>query len=169
MKPQFDLIEPPYNTQFAPLCVLGQMLHKRQALDGLIHSELIAQKQSEHGVGEKLSDAIMLILAGYPSLYLLNQHLRPDRVLAQAWQREQLAEQSTVSRTLDALEGTALEQLSQIAFAFWQQHSQLSNHDWRKQLVLDLDLTPLRASRQAEASTKGYLGEKTQLGDNWRV
>jgi hypothetical protein len=166
MKPQFDLSEPPYNTQFAPLCVLGQMLHERQALDRLVHSELIAQKQSEHSVGEKLSDAILLILAGYPSLYLLNQHLRPERVLAQAWHRGQLADQSTVSRTLDAFDGPALEQLGQIAFAFWQQHSQLARHDWRKQLVLDLDLTPLRASRQAEASTKGYLGKKTRPDDS---
>lgn len=162
MKPQFELIDPPYNTQFAPLCVVGHLLHERQALAGLFNKELIAQKQSDHEVGAKLSDAILLILAGYPSLYLLNQHLRPDRILARAWHREQLAEQSTVSRTLDAFDSVALEQLSQVAFSFWQQHSQMAQHDWRQQLVLDLDLTPLRASRQAEASTKGYLGEKTR-------
>jgi hypothetical protein len=37
----------------------------------------------------------------------------------------------------------------------------LVSHDWRKRIVLDLDLTPLQASRHAQASTKGYLGKKT--------
>ena len=161
MKPEFGLSDPPFNTQFAPLCVVGQALHERKALDGLLTSKLIRVKRSEHSVGEKLNDAILLILAGYPSLYLLNQHLRPDAVLAAAWQRTRLAEQSTISRVLDAMDAAALEQLSQIAFDFWRNHSQLPTHDWRKLLVVDLDLTPLLASRHAEASTKGYLGEKT--------
>lgn len=169
MKPTFDLIDPPFNTQFAPLCVVGHVLHERKALAGIEKTELIALKRSEHSVGEKLKDAILLMLAGYPSLYLLNQHLRPDSVLAQAWQRRCLAEQSTISRALDAFDAPALEKLSQTAFEFWQMHSQLSNHDWRQLLVVDLDLTPLLASRHAEASTKGYLGEKTRVAANWHA
>lgn len=167
MKPQFDVTDEPFNTQFAPLCVVGQAMHERQTLDGVVKSALISQKNSEHGVGDKLKDAILLILAGYPSLYLLNQHLRPDRVLAQAWQRRCLAEQSTISRTLDAFDEDALVGLRQQSFAFWQAHTQLRTHDWRKLLTLDLDLTPLLASSSAEASTKGYLGEKTQRVGSW--
>lgn len=168
MKPTFDLIDPPFNTQFAPLCVVGHTLHERNALEGIEKTELIALKQSEHRIGEKLKDAILLLLAGYPSLYLLNQHLRPDAVLAQAWHRQQFAEQSTISRALDAFDAPALARLSQTAFEFWQKHSQLASHDWRQLLVVDLDLTPLLASRKAEASTKGYLGEKTPVVVSWR-
>ena len=169
MKPAFDLVDPPFNTQFAPLCVVGHVLHERNGLDGILKTELIAQKRSEHSVGEKLKDAILLILAGYPSLYLINQHLRPDAVLAQAWHRTRLAEQSTISRVLDAFDAPALEKLSQSAFDFWQRHSQLPSHDWRKLLVVDLDLTPLLASRNAEASSKGYLGKKMQVVASWHA
>jgi hypothetical protein len=45
----------------------------------------------------------------------------------------------------------------------------LANHDWRRRLILDLDLTPLRISPQAEDSTKGYLGKKTSQVGNWLV
>jgi hypothetical protein len=105
-------------------------------------------------------DAFLLILAGYPSLYLLNQHLRPDHQLSQAWGRSMLADQSSVSRVLDAFDQPGLAGLSQIAWQFWSQHSQLSQHNWRKTLLVDLDLTPLLASEKAQASTKGYLGKK---------
>jgi hypothetical protein len=108
-------------------------------------------------------DAFLLIMAGYPSLYLLNQHLRPDLVLAQAWGRHQLAEQSNISRVLDRFDEAALVELRAISWNFWSAYSRLPNHDWRKKLVVDLDLTPLLASPRAEASTKGYLGKKMSL------
>ncbi len=118
-------------------------------------------KTREHTPGEKLQDAWLLILAGYPSLYLLNSTLRSDPLLARAWGREQFTEQSTISRTLDAFGAKTLCALRSVSWDFWQAHSQLPTHDWRRRVWLDLDLTPLRASARAEASTKGYLGKKT--------
>lgn len=167
MKPQFGLTEQLFNTSFAPLCVLGYVFWERQTLASLRTFDLIAMKQHDHGPGEKLLDAFLVILAGYPSLYLLNTTLRPDPVLARAWQREQLAEQSSISRTLDAVAGEALAGLRTISWEFWRTHSQLATHDWRKRLVFDLDLTPLRASKHAEDSTKGYLGKKMLPDGNW--
>jgi len=166
MKPTFDLTDHDLNTSFAPLCVLGHACWERKTLANLRTFDLIAMKQCDHSPGEKLLDAFLVILAGYPSLYLLNSTLRADPVLAQAWHREQLAEQSGVSRTLDAVTGEALSGLRQLSWEFWRTHSQLATHDWRRCLVLDLDLTPLRASKHAEESTKGYLGKKTPPGDN---
>lgn len=165
MKPRFDLTDGPCNTRFAPLCVLGHMLRTGHTLDPLLGFDLISMQSRVHTPGEKLLDAFLLILAGYPSLYLLNQHVRPGAILAQAWQRQGLADQSSVSRVLDAFDepagGSALAGLRSVAFAFWQAHSQLPQHDWRGKLFIDLDLTPLPASRRAEDSTKGYLGKKT--------
>jgi hypothetical protein len=112
-------------------------------------------------------DAFLVILVGYPSLYLLNTALRPDPMLAQAWHRPSLADQSSVSRTLDAFTPDALTALRAVSADFWQTHSQLAQHDWRQRLFIDLDLTPLRASAQAEDSTKGYVGKKTPPGGNW--
>lgn len=168
MKPQFDLTEQHFNTSFAPLCVLGHVLWERGELDAL-RNFAIAMKTRDHSPGEKLLDAFLVILAGYPSLYLLNTALRPDPVLAQAWHRTRFADQSMVSRTLDALTGEALIRLRSNSWEFWREHSQLATHDWRKRLVLDLDLTPLRASSRAEDSTKGYLGKKTPQDDNWHA
>jgi hypothetical protein len=105
-------------------------------------------------------DALLVILAGYPSLYLLNSKLSADPMLAEAWHRGKFADQSMVSRTLDACPVEGLDALREISWEFWRTHTQLATHDWRKRLVLDLDLSPLRASRLAEASTKGYLGKK---------
>lgn len=167
MKPEFDLTDKHFNTSFAPLCVLGHVLWERGELDRLRQFDAIAMKTCDHSPGEKLVDAFLVILAGYPSLCLLNTKLRPDPILAQAWHRRAFADQSIVSRTLDAMTCEGLASLRSTAGSYWLAHSQLAGHDWRRQLVLDLDLTPLRASRRAEDSTKGYLGKKTSLAASW--
>ncbi len=89
-------------------------------------------------------------------------------MMSQAWHREAgLAEQSNISRTLDACENEALSGLRKISHDFWSTHSQLASHDWRKRLTIDLDLTPLPASAYAEDSSKGYVGKKTKQDGNW--
>ena len=118
MKPRFDLTDKYFNTCYAPLCVVGYVLREQGSLDPLLSFDVISQKKRDHTVGEKLMDAFLLILAGYPSLYLLNRHLRPDPVLAQAWGQRQLAEQSSISRVLDAFDETALTELRMIAWDF---------------------------------------------------
>jgi hypothetical protein len=166
MKPRFGLTDKYFNTSYAPLCVLGHVLWERGELDRLRNFAAIPVKKRDHTAGEKLLDAFLVILAGYPSLYLLNSKLSPDPMLAQAWHRTRFADQSGVSRTLDACPLEGLEALREVSWDFWRTHTQLAHHDWRKRLVLDLDLTPLRASRQAEDSTKGYLGKKTSRAAN---
>ncbi len=161
MKPKFELTDEYFNTSYAPLCVLGHALWERGELDKLRNFAAIPMKKRDHTPGEKLLDALLVILAGYPSLYLLNSKLSPDPLLAQAWHRTKFADQSVVSRTLDAFTLEGLDALRDISWNFWRTHTQLANHDWRKRIVLDLDLSPLLASRQAEDSTKGYLGKKT--------
>lgn len=167
MPPEFDLIDQPFNTSFAPLCALGDALWECGELDSLRKFSAIPTKSCTHTPGEKLLDAFLVILAGYPSLYMLNTALRPDPVLAQAWHRSTLADQSSVSRTLDVFTSDTLTALHTVSADFWHAHSQLAQHDWRQRLFVDLDLTPLRASAQAEDSTKGYVGKKTPPGDNW--
>jgi hypothetical protein len=145
-------------SRFGRLCQNLNYAHPSLNLD------VIPLKTCRYTPGEKLLTAFLLILAGYPSLYLLNTTLRPDPVLAQAWGQEQLPEQSIVSRTLDACNEIALAELRSISWKFWHRHSRLPEHDWRKRLILDLDLTPLPASPRAEASTRGYMGKKTRAG-----
>lgn len=167
MKPNFSLTDKYFNTSYAPLCVLGHALWEQGNLDMLRNFEAIPMKKRDHTPGEKLLDALLVILAGYPSLYLLNSKLSSDPMLNQAWHRVRFADQSVVSRTLDACPPEGLDALQEVSWDFWRVHTQLANHDWRKRIVLDLDLTPLRASRRAQESTKGYLGKKTQLDGSW--
>lgn len=162
MKPKFGLTDKYFNTSYAPLCVLGHLLWERETLDDLRNFAVIAMKKRDHSPGEKLLDALLVILAGYPSLYLLNSKLSPDPMLAEAWHRGKFADQSVVSRTLDACPLEGSDALREISWDFWRAHTQLADHDWRKRLVLDLDLSPLRASRWAEDSTKGFMGKKTR-------
>lgn len=166
MKPHFGLTNKVFNTQFAPLCLVGHTLQHQNRLKGLLQVKHFDQKNRTYAPGEKLMDAFLLILAGYPSLSLINSTLRPDPILAKAWMRDQLAEQSTISRTLDRANELALLELRTVSWDFWQQYTRLNQHDWRTPLLLDLDLSPLPASSNAEGSTKGYMGEKTQLGVN---
>ena len=166
MKPTFDLTETYFNTSYAPLCALGQALWERDELDLLRNFDAISMKSCDHTPGEKLLDAFLVILAGYPSLYMLNTKLRADPVLASAWHRQAFADQSVVSRTLDAFTDESLIRLQAASYGYWFEHTQLTNHDWRKRLMIDLDLTPLAASKHAEGSTKGYLGKKTRQGAN---
>lgn len=167
MKPSFDLTEKDFNTSFAPLCVLGHALWEQNDLAILQNFDAIDMKMREHTVGEKLMDAFLVIMAGLPSLSLLNTKLRPDPMLAASWHRQAFADQSMVSRTLDAFTPETLAVLQAASYSYWLAHTQLAAHDWRQPLVLDLDVTPLLASQNAEASTKGYLGKKTQRVGRW--
>lgn len=153
-----------FNTSYAPLCILGQLLWERGTLDRLRNFAAIPMKKRDHTPGEKLLDALLALLAGYPSLYLFNSKLSSDPMLAEAWHREKFADQSMVSRTLDACPIEGLDDLREIGWDFWRNHSQLITHDWRKRIVFDLDLSPLPASRLAQDSTKGYLGKKNATG-----
>jgi len=169
MQPEFGFTEKQFNTSYAPLCVLGEMVWQQEQLSELRNSELKGIKTHKHKPGEKLLDAFLVILSGYPSLSMLNTKLRTDPMLSQAWHRDNFADQSGVSRTLDGLYGKDLEQIREVGVNFWKKHSRIGSHDWRKQLTLDLDLTALKASRHAEESKKGYFDKKTLQDDNCLV
>ena len=156
--------------RYAPLCVLGQALWERGDLDILRNFDAISMKTCDHRLGEKLLDAFLLILAGYPSLYLLNTKLRPDPMLAQAWHRTTLADQSIVSRTLDAFTPEALAVLQAVNYGYRLEHTQLTTHDWRKHTHhrsgFDAVDQPASVPKRAR---KGYLGKKTRRDGNWPV
>lgn len=165
--PRFELIKENINTGYAPLCVLGEATFERQILHKLREFDLIKMKQHNHPPGEKLMDAFLLILSGYQGLNQINTTLRKDPMVAQSWHRtEGIAEQSNISRTLDACDEKAVSGLKKLSQEFWEEHTQVKGHDWRRSLVVDLDLTPLPASANAQGSKKGYFAKKTKRADN---
>jgi hypothetical protein len=156
-------------TQYAPLCVLGYCLTRTGFLKLVWDRVDCSMKKREHEPIEKLQDMLVSILAGNENVSKINTGIRPDLSLAAAWGREQFAEQSSVSRTLDALEEENLDQLRSGSQELFCQHSRTMKHDFAKDwLLLDIDPTHLPASRHAEGSRPGYTaGKRNQHGRQW--
>lgn len=153
-------------TAFGPLCALGHFLTKEEVLEPL-SGVRIDQKTIKHSPTQKLVDALVGILGGCKALYEINCRLRPDSPLQRAFGRESCADQSTIQKTLDSFTQENVDQLRRAVESIHWRHSRLSSHDYHKgeMLVLEVDLTGLRASRRAEHSTKGYFsGERNATG-----
>lgn len=153
-------------TAFGGLCVLGHLLARDGALQPL-SSVKIAQKTVRHSPKEKLTDALMGILSGGKALYETNVRVRPDVPLQRAFGRgDGCAEQSTIQRTLDAFTEENVQQLRGAVEEIGGRYSRLPSHPYeREMLLLEVDLTGLRASKGAEGSTKGYFsGERNARG-----
>jgi hypothetical protein len=153
-----------------PLAVLGYALRRAGVLDPLLGVELPG-KALAHTPGEKLLEALVLILAGGRATYQADRLLRPNPSLARAWGQAQFAEQSTLARTLDGLTADSVHQVRGAFEAITAVRSQMGQHDFRTgSLWLDGDLTGLPASKRAVGSQKGYFwGKKTAPGGRWRV
>ena len=153
----FELTENKYQTCRAPLGVLGYCVTQSGLLSPVWNELTYASKAYRHKPTEKLQDIFVGILAGCRSLSQMNTRIRSDRVLAQAWQRPQFAEQSNLSRILDSLEPEHVEQIRAGHLALLKQYSRLQDHDWQQSLIMDIDSTSLLASKRAEKSRKGWV------------
>lgn len=158
---QIQLHDMSASTQFAPLGVLGYCLTQTNFLKEVFASIEFTEKTVNHKPEAKLQDALVSILAGCRALSTINTRIRPELALAQAWGREQFAEQSSVARTLDKLNQEQVEQLRLGSDKLFKRESFVLNHDFtRTKLWLDLDLTPLPTSKHAEGSQKGKISDK---------
>jgi hypothetical protein len=87
--------------------------------------------------------------------------VRPDVPLQRAFGRDRCADQSTIQRTLNAFtpERGAVE-------AIGRRYSAVFSHEFEHEmLIVEVDLSGLRASKRAEGSTKGYFsGERNATG-----
>jgi hypothetical protein len=112
----------------------------------------------------KLKQVLLSILTGCETLTAFNSQMDGEEGLATIWGWERFADQSTLSRTLDALTLMNIEQLRRATTSIWRSISRTQQHDWRGFLLLDFDLSGLPCSARAEASQKGYFsGKKTSL------
>ncbi len=158
---EIALTDGPIDTQYAPLAVLGAHYQQHQVLEPLDQVRL-AMKKREFSSTDKLKQVLLSILAGCETLSEANLRLKSETGLARVWGWERIADQSTLSRTLDALSLKQIEQLRQSTTTIWRAHSQAKVHDWRGYLWLDFDLSGLPCSSRAEESQKGYFsGKKT--------
>jgi hypothetical protein len=159
------LAEMPDETSFAPLGVLGYCLTRTRFLAPVWANLELPLKTVDHAPQAKLLDLLVSILTGCRAVVQVNTRLRPDIALARAWGRERFAEQSTLTRTLDAFSSVEVAQLRRGSEALFRRESRVLGHsfvdDW---LWLDIDLTPLPISKHAEGSTKGKFDRKNRYG-----
>jgi hypothetical protein len=85
--------------------------------------------------------------------------VRPDLALQRAFRRDRCADQSTISRTLNAFTQETVGGLREVIESIQRARCAVFSHDYfeGEVLVLEVDLTGLRASGRAESATKGYL------------
>ena len=154
------------NTQFAPLAALSAHYQQNHTLDPLEQVPIPMKKRS-FSTASKLTQVLLSILAGCETLSEVNLRLKSETGLAAVWGWDQFADQSSLSRTLDALTLMNIDQLRRNTTAIWWANSQIRTHDWRRFLWLDFDLSGLPCSSRAEQSQKGYFsGKKTSPDAN---
>jgi hypothetical protein len=162
------LVPMPTETRYAPLGVLGYCLSRTGFFKSLWGDLQVPVKTVDHRPEAKLVDVVVSILAGCRAMCQINTRLRPDLALAQAWGRQRFAEQATIARTLDACGPEQVWQLRAGSERLFRCESFSLRHDLAADwLWLDLDLTPLPISKQAESSTKGKFGKKTAMAASW--
>ncbi len=161
MRPSIRLVPIPEETNFAPLGVLGYCLTQANFLQPVLTAVELPLKTVAHPPASKLLDILVSILAGCRAVQQVNTRLRPDLALARAWGRASFADQSTLARTLDRFTAEQIVQLRQGSEALFRRESRTLRHPFTEEwLWLDIDLTPLLASKHAEGSTKGKLSPK---------
>jgi hypothetical protein len=99
------------HTSYAPLAALGYVLHQSDFFAPLREHVKLGGKTILHEPYQKLLDVVVSVLADCASLKQINTRLRPDTALAAAWGREGFADQSTITRVLDAFTPLAVAQL----------------------------------------------------------
>jgi len=90
------------NTQYAPLAALLAHYKQNQVLEPL-KQVVVPMKKCDFTPQDKLEQVLVSILAGCPTLSEVNGKLTSEKRLAQVGQWPRIADQSGLSRTLDAL------------------------------------------------------------------
>jgi len=166
MSVEFGFTDELVNTQYAPLAAIFVHYQQNQVLEPLEQVQ-VESKVRDFTSTSKLIQLLVSILAGCDTLSEVNTKLKQETILAHVWRWPRFADQSNLSRLLDELTLTQLEQLRTATTQIWHSHSWTVKHDWRGYLWLDYDLSGLPCSLRAEASQKGYFSDKkTRLDAN---
>ena len=145
----------------ASLAVIGKWTQKLDIWKQVSEQVQIKQKTITHTPTEKLLDALIGILSGGHGLVEINTLVRPDKALQRAFGRTNCAEQSTISRTLDACTSENAAQMRGVLQTVYRQQSQGYSHNYRlKAQILDVDMSGAPAGKEGEGVTKGYFAKK---------
>jgi hypothetical protein len=167
MSIKFQVCATAANTEFAPLAALCAIYQRQQCFQPL-EQILETTRQGDYSLKDKLLQVLVSMLAGCQTLSEINPHLRSESGLAQLLGCERIADQSTLSRTLDGLSRKQIEQIRAASNQILRSFSATERHDGRGYLWLEYDLSGLPCSARAQESQKGYFsGKKTPGVANW--
>ena len=148
-----------FDSGHASLCLLGGYLRLIGFFRPLEEQVRLPQKVRKYTPVQKLEMVFVSLLAGAKAVSHTGTTLRVDPALQAAFGLPGCAEQSVLADTLDAATAADVAALRTVVEASWQAYTAIRQHDFRREvLVLDLDLSPLPASRRAEGSERGYMG-----------
>jgi hypothetical protein len=148
-----------YESTHASLCLLGTYLRRTGFFAPLETQVQIQQKTLKYTPVQKLEMFFVALLAGAKAVSHTNTTLGVDSALCQAFGLPGCADQSVIAATLSAATEADVAALQAALAETFGRYSQAYRQNRAKALlVLDVDLSPLPASRHAEGSTRGYMG-----------
>jgi hypothetical protein len=148
-----------FDSSHASLCVLGGYLRRTGFFRPLEEQVPLPQKVRKYTPSQKLEMVFVSLLAGAKSIYHSGTTLRVEPALQAAFGLPGCADQSVLADTLNRATEDTVTALRQVVEASLIAQGQAPRHDFRRAvLVLDLDLSPLPASRRAEGSERCYMG-----------
>jgi len=148
-----------FDSSHASLCLLGARLRPQEFFRPLEVGVHLKQKVRKYTPVQKLEMVFVSLLAGAKALSQTGTTLRVDPALQAAFGLPGCAEQSVLAQTLDAARDSDVAARRTVVEASFREHSLVRRHDFAQAvLVLDLDRSPLPASKHAEGSERGYMG-----------
>jgi hypothetical protein len=148
-----------HESAHASLCVLGAYLHRIHFFKPLEQRVQIRQKVLKYRPVQKLEMFLVGLLAGAKAVSHTATAVRVDPALIAAFGLPGCAEQSVIAQTLNAATEADVSDLQAALGEIYGCYGQARRHHFKREfLVLDVDLSPLPASKRAEGSERGYLG-----------
>ena len=143
------------------LAIVGMNMQQMGIWEMIGQQVKIQQKTVTHTPLQKLQDAFINIMAGGQGIVEVNQRVKLDASLSAAFGRQQCADQSGVSATLNACQAENVEQMRQAMQAIYQRYGAGYGHDYgRSWQLLDVDMSGMPAGRQGEGCEKGYFAKQ---------
>jgi hypothetical protein len=119
----------------------------------------IQQKVLKYTPVQKLEMFLVAVLAGAKAVSHTATTVRLDPALISAFGLPGCAEQSSIAETLNAATEQDVADVQAALDELFGSYSHSRHHEFtRDLLVLDVDLSPLPASKHAEGSERGYMG-----------
>ncbi len=145
----------------ASMGLIGKLARKLGIWEPVAAKVKIPQKIVKHTPLRKLKESWVHILSGGQRMDEINTTIRIDEGLQRAFGLPKCAEQSTVSRTLDACTEEQVDQMRQALEEIFRLQARSYPHDYRKSFQwMDVDITGVLAGVTGEGVEKGYFSDK---------